>query len=152
MATNWKGYFFTIPATSGTAAQKEAYELANAFPMRLIAFESWRSKPNVREEIKAYRDDNTRNLTRITASGKKSSFEFKTMDGMKLEDKITLLSWFTSHESDAQQRKITLKYWNDEESAYKTGTFYRANTDFEVSFVDASTIYYKPATFSLIEY
>ena len=38
---------------------------------------SWKSTPNQREEIKAWRDDNTRNLYRITAKGKKSAFSFE---------------------------------------------------------------------------
>ena len=152
MANNWLGYFLTIPATSGTEAQKKAFEKAHAFPMKYIAQDSWDGNPNVREEIKAYRDDNTRNLTRITASGMKSGFSFKTLGGISLGEKIAILKWFTDNESDAHQRKITLKYWDDENSAYKTGTFYRANPKFRIEGVTETDIRYGSVEFTFAEY
>lgn len=146
MANNWKGYLFTIPG------QTEAEEKRNAFPLKYIAADSWTSAPNYREEIKAFRDDNTRDLTRVTAAGMKSSFSFKTIEGISLDEKIAILKWFTDHESDTKQRKITIKFWQDDVSEYKTATFYRSNTTFKIQGLSETDIRYGSADFSLIEY
>lgn len=60
---NFEGYLFK----SGS----------DIFPHQYINYESYSTLPNSREEIKAYRDDNTRDLTRVTASGTKSSFSLR---------------------------------------------------------------------------
>lgn len=136
----FEGYLFKA-TTSG-----------NVFPNEYIAFNTWKTTPNQREEIKAYRDENTRNLTRITASGKKSVFSFETRDNLTLADKMAIQSFFTSNESDASQRKISLTYWNDEENDYKQGEFYRPNITFQIKRVDGSDILYMKVKIELIEY
>lgn len=138
--SNWAGYF--LKATANGAI----------FPNEYINYNSWDSNPNNREEVKAYRDENTRDLTRVTAAGKKSALQFQTRDNLHLIDKIAVQTFFTSAESDASQRKISLQYWNDEENTYKTGVFYRANTHFKIKKVTADDIVYQPVTIDLIEY
>lgn len=102
------------------------------FPHQYMNLESWSSTPNQREEIKAYRDDNTRNLTRVTAAGRKSVFSFETRDGLHLSEINEIKKFFTSHESDADERKIHLEFWNEESLLYTTGYFYRPNMAFPI--------------------
>ena len=76
--SNWRGYFI------------KATETGQIFPNEYIAWESYESEPNHREEIKAYRDDNTRDLTRVTAEGTKTSLTFTTRENLHLEDKMAI--------------------------------------------------------------
>lgn len=122
------------------------------FPHKYIKLESWDSTPNQREEIKAYRDDNTRNLTRVTASGKKTVFSFATISGLTLSQKQEIQTFFTSHETDSLQRKINLTYWNDEENTYKTGAFYRPNMNFPIKKITSNDIVYGELKFEFVEY
>lgn len=122
------------------------------FPLKYIAYESWETTPNQREEIKAYRDDNTRNLTRVTAQGKKSKITFSTRDNLTLEQKIEIQNFFTSHEVSAEERKIQITFWNDEDNDYKTGYFYRPNTSFKIAHITEDNIFYKALKIELVEY
>lgn len=136
--TNFEGYLFK----SGN----------DIFPHQYINYESYSTLPNSREEIKAYRDDNTRDLTRVTASGTKSSFSFKTRPNLHLTDIEEILKFFTSHESSALERKIELTYWNNESLEYKTSNFYRADITFEIKQITDNDIIYNEAEISLVEY
>ena len=138
MATNFAGYLLKTGNVE--------------FPLKYIQYESWDTTPNQREEIKAYRDDNTRNLTRVTAAGRKSKISFTLRDNLTLEQKIEVQKFFTDHEVSADERKIQLTYWNDEENAYKTGYFYRPNMSFKISRITDTTIFYKAMKIELIEY
>jgi len=138
--SNWKGYLLKATATG------------KKFPDKYIALESYSSEPNHREEIKAYRDDNTRNLTRVTAQGTKSSISFTTRDGLHLAEKQEIQKFFTDAESIALERKIHLEYWNDESNSYRTGDFYRPDIKFEMKKISDDDIVYKAITISLIEY
>ncbi len=122
------------------------------FPHQYIALDSWDSTPNQREEIKAYRDDNTRDLTRITAQGKKSVFKFKTRNYLHLAEKQEIQNFFTSSESDPNQRRITLTIWNEEDNDYMTADFYRPNMKFEIYKISQTDIIYKEFQFELIQY
>lgn len=113
---------------------------------------TWKSTPNQREEIKAWRDDNTRDLTRITAKGKKSIFSFSTVAGMNLEQKMAFQKFFTDAEDNAEERKIHLQYWNDEDNAYKTGYFYRPNMEFTIQEYTDDDIIYDTMNFDFVEY
>lgn len=139
-ASDWKGYFFKATATN------------QIFPNEYINWASYSSSPNHREEIKAYRDENTRDLTRITAAGRKTSIQFTTRPKLHLADKIAIQTFFTSAESDADQRKINLQFWNDEENIYKTGDFYRPNLDFKIRMITDDDIIYESLTIDLVEY
>lgn len=122
------------------------------FPHKYMKLESWDSTPDQREELKAYRDDNTRNLTRITATGKKSVFSFSTRDYLHLEDKQAIQEFFTDAESSAEQRKIRLEFWNDETNDYDTGDFYRPNMNFPIYKITDDDIIYKSLKFEFVEY
>lgn len=138
----FKGYFL------------KAITADEPFPMNLIEAESWDSSPNQREQLKAERDDNTRDLFLLTAKGTKSKFSFSTMDNIHLADKIKILDYFTKHETDKLQRKIYLEYWNDEESAYKTAYFYRPDIQYKIKEVDAKNndIIYSSMKITFVEF
>jgi hypothetical protein len=139
MATNWKGYYIKTVKTG------------LIFPMKYIKEKSYSATPNQREELEAYRDDNTRNLTRVTADGMKSTFLFNTRP-LWLEDVIEIQKFFTDAEVDAKQRKIQLVYWNDETYSYKTGYFYRPNMDFKQLYATEKSIKYDSLELKFVEY
>lgn len=142
-ATDFAGYLLR----TGTLST-----MGNIFPHEYMQVDSWDSTPNQREEIKAYRDDNTRNLTRVTAEGKKSVFSFKTRKSLDLAEKIAIQTFFTSAESDATQRKIHLVYWNDEDNIYKEGDFYRPDTHFPIKRIEEDNIIYNELQLDFVEY
>ena len=122
------------------------------FPMKYIAFDKWSSTPKQREEVKAWRDDNTRELFRITASGKKSVFQFTTRENLTDKDVEAILNFFTTAETNHEQRKIQLTYWNEESRVYDTGYFYRPNMPFKIKTIRGNMIIYEALTIDLIEY
>ena len=121
------------------------------FPNRLIEISSFSSTPNIREEIKAVRDDYTRDLTRVTASGLKTSMSFTTME-LDLNELEQVLNFFTEAEVDLLQRKIQLEYWNDESLRYDEGYFYRPDITYVKKEITNDNIIYEPITIELIEY
>lgn len=121
-------------------------------PLHYIQWEGYTCTPNQREEIKAYRDENTRDLYRVTAQGMKTKLEFDTIENLRLDDKIAFLKFFTDGESDAHQRKINLEYWNDEENKYKTSDFYRPDISFDIKKITEDDIIYKSLHIALVEY
>lgn len=122
------------------------------FPHQYILLESWKTTPNQREEIRAYRDENTRNLTRVTAAGRKSVIKFTTRPNLHLSEKQAIQKFFTDNEVDADQRKIQITFWNDESNSYTTGYFYRPNMEFPIKVIKGNDIVYGSLEFSLIEY
>lgn len=126
------------------------------FPMKYIAFDKWSSTPKQREEVKAWRDDNTRELFRITAQGKKSVFQFTTRENLTDKDVEAILNFFYNAETNHEQRKIQLTYWNEEWNeegrSYDTGYFYRPNMPFKIKTIRGNTIIYEALTIDLIEY
>lgn len=151
--TLWAGYLVRSVRiyNGGTAA---AHERA-PFPLQYIQYNTYKANPNQREEIKAYRDDNTRNLTRVTASGKKSTIEFKTRK-LHLHEKMDIQSWIGEAEENTQeaheQRKIQLQYWDDEENQYKTGYFYIPNIEYTIVRITREDIIYGELTIKFVEY
>lgn len=144
MATNWEGYLLK--------ARKNSEDEWSTFPLKYINESSWKTIPNQREEIKAYRNENDRNLTRVTASGKKTAIAFQTRENLHLVDKMRIQNFFTSNESNAGQRKVHLKYWNDESNDYKEGDFYRTDIEFTIKKITDDDIIYAPVTVNLVEY
>ena len=137
---DWKGYLL------------RAVETDTILDAKFIEESSYKATPNQREEIKAYRDENTRDLTRITAIGKKSKIIFNTRDNLHLKDKIKLQEFFTDAESDHNERKVLLEFWNDEENIYKQGYFYRPDIQFTIKKIEETDIIYSKVEIHLIEY
>jgi len=151
-ASDWKGYL--LRAKNGDTYTK--------FPMKYINEASWETTPNQREEIKAYRDENSRDLHRVTAAGKKTSISFRTRPNLHLRDKIAIQKFFTDNEQSSSsasenakrksQRRITLQYWNDESNEYKTSDFYRTDIKFTIKKVTDDDIIYEEIQIELVEY
>lgn len=137
--TDWNGYFIKATKTN------------TIFPMKYIVVESYETIPCAREEIKAYRDDNTRDLYRVTADGHKTSIKF-TIRPLHLVDKKKVQKFFTDNESNAKERKIRLEYWNDELNSYETSNFYRPDITFKIKQVTKTDIKYDEFEINLIEY
>ena len=125
---------------------------SNIFPHDYMAIKSWKGSPNNRREIKAYMDDYTQNLTRIPANGLKSTFSFETMDDLNLAAIEEIKEFFDAATTNAQERKVYLEYWNQEELQYKTGYFYRPNTEFPINSISENDILHGPAFMEFIEY
>lgn len=123
-----------------------------SFPMKYLARKGYDCRPKQREELKAYRDDNTRNLTRVTATGLKSSMTLKTLGGLHDAEKREILAWFTSHESDALQRKISLYYYESDSGNYETGNFYRSNSAYTVITTTETDIIWDTIEIELVQY
>lgn len=138
--SNFKGYLLRAVRTD------------TIFPNDYILYSSWKSTPNQREEIKAYRDDNTRELYRVTAEGQKSVFQFDTIDGLSLQDKINIQNFFTSAEINTKERKVQLEFWNEENNQYSIGYFYRPNMEFTIQDISEDNITYSSLTFEFVEY
>lgn len=139
MSTPFRGYLL------------RAIDTNRIFPNKFIQFDTYSSNPKQREELKAYRDDNSRELTRVTAEGMKSKITF-TVRPLWLEEKMELQQFFYSAEADHVQRKIQLEYWDDENNTYDTGYFYRPNMEFPISHITDDNIRYKETKMELIEY
>lgn len=136
----FKGYLLKASAT-GTI-----------FPNMYIELGTWQSTPNQREYQKAYRDDNTRNLTLVEASGQKTAFAFKIRDGLHLKDVEHIRDWFYNAEIKHSQRKITVEFWDDDLLKYRTITCYQVNPKFEIQRVTKDDIIYKGRTIELVEF
>ena len=126
-----------------------------ALPNEYIKFDSYSSTPNQREEIKAYRDEVTRELFRYTAEGMKTKITFTTRQLHKSQ-KEDLLAFFTESEVNAVERKVFLIFWDDENATYKSGYFYRPNMEFKIKQIvkngNSYDIIYQELSFELIEY
>lgn len=130
----------------------KATKTDEVFPLEYIVWEGYKSTPNQREEIKAYRDENSRNLHRITAKGKKTRIDFTIRHNLHLADKKKIQKWFTDAESVSAERKINLEYWNDEDNKYETGDFYRPDIEFTIKEVLENDLIYKELPITLVEY
>lgn len=117
--SNWAGYLLAKP--DGTV-----------FPHNLIKLETYDVLPNIREEIRAWRDDYTRNLHRITADGTKTKIMFETVDNLDINEAFAIMNFFYSGESDHLQRQVTIRYWDPEYFHYETGVFYRPDIQFKI--------------------
>lgn len=148
---------------AATSAEQTAYAGTNrlktfnntvylSFPMRFVAFNGVHIEPNVREEIKAIRDENTRRLTRVTADGMKTSISIDILGGLHNEDRKTVIGWFTAHETSAKERKVPLLYYDMDADTYETGDFYRANATWDWLYQTDNDIIWDAFTIELVEY
>ena len=143
MATNFKGYLI-----------KSAEVDDLIFPEKYISLESYESTPDQREEVEAYRDDYTRDLTRVTADGMKSKVEFSLLDGLTLEQKMEVQDFFNKSMVDEKERKVHIEYWDDEKNEYKPAYFYYPDIKYQIIRIDKekNTLIYKAIKYTLIEY
>lgn len=118
---------------------------------KYIQLDTYKSTPNQREEIDAYRDDNTRALYRETADGMKTAISFTSMP-VDLAGKMAIQSFFNNATVIAKERKVYLTYWNDEDNQYESSYFYIANYYFKIIRITEDNIFYEAIDFDLVEY
>ena len=142
MATNWLGYYF------------KSVKTGQIFPSKYIQHDTFKQTPSQMEEVKAYRDDNSRDLHRFTAEGHKTVWYFKTPKHLHLADMIAIQNFFINGEeaTDHDEQKIQLKYWNQKALDYKTGWFYRPNLDYVTNHISDTDIVFDEQQIDLIEY
>lgn len=121
-------------------------------PLKYLAYDDYTATPNQRSEVSAYRDLNNL-LHRDTSPNTKTKIEFNTRP-LWLAEKIELQSVFAAGLINKRERKYTVTYWNDEDNAYKTGTFYMPDAEYKPIRVDEKNknILYNKIRFALIEY
>lgn len=122
------------------------------FPHQYIAFEQYEATPNIREELKATRNDNTRELFRVTAAGKKNTIKFTTRDGLHLNEVEAIKNFFNANTVNADQRAVSLNYWNTEDLVYKSSIFYIPNVRYPIRKITSNDIIYNAIIFEFIEY
>ena len=129
----------------------------NIFPHKYIELGSYDVTPDQREEIKAERDDNTRDLIRVTADGMKTAIHFKTRDNLTLAEVTEIRNFFYNNESNHKERKIALTFWNPDpynaaQPDYDNGQFYRPNLKFPIKRIEGNNIIHGALEIDLIEY
>ena len=122
----------------------------DVLPMNLISAESYSATPNQRMESKAARAV-TGVLNRTTCSHMATKIEIETIP-MTNRDLTGLMSLIASHFTDSLQRKINLKYYDNETDNYKTGTFYMPDVQYKILRIDGNIIYYDSIRLAFIEY
>lgn len=138
--SEWKGYLIKAIATD-TILNGE-----------LLKVSSYKVTPDQREELEAYRDDNSRDLTRITAEGTKTKITFETLDELSFSEFEELKDFFYNAESDHLQRKIELEFFDTELLEYKQGFFYRTDPEHTIKQYDERTCLFTGYTITLVEY
>ena len=121
------------------------------FPHEYICWDEWETDDDQREYIKAYRDDNTRDIFLIQAQGQKTAIQFKLRDNLRLADIRKINKWFSDGEIDHDIRSITIKYWNSVLTKYDTITCYQANPKFKIKKITDTDIIYRGRTVDLVE-
>ena len=122
------------------------------FPLKYVQFESYKVTPNQRMESSANRAA-TGLLVRTTVAHTASKIDLNTPPITNVEANAihTLL---TNAYTDAQQRKLDIRYYDPSSDSYKTGTVYVPDIDYEIQRVDVTkkVIYYNPVRIAFIEY
>lgn len=120
------------------------------FPMKYIIASTYKSTPNQRTELKAY--TNAKNeLKRQTASRYRSKVEFETPP-LFLDELAEIRGIINEALIDEKERKLNVKYWNDEYLRYETMTCYMPDIDYTIKEETSGTLLYEPLRLAFIEY
>lgn len=114
------------------------------FPTELIALETWGSKPDQRTDEDSYTNGNGE-LVRNILPHTRTSLYFETIDGLHLDEKIEIQSFF-------DRNNTVCEYWNDEVNDYKQGKFYVADPEFPIKNITDTDIIYGKIKFEIIQY
>lgn len=121
-------------------------------PYRFIKAESYKCYPDQRMEASAERVS-TGKLHRQTCSHTATKIEFETKS-MWNTDMQAFTSLFDSNWTNAQERKISVTYYDTWTNSHKTGEFYVPDMEMDILRVDSvnNRILYGPMRIALIEY
>lgn len=122
------------------------------FPHDYIKLSTWETTPNQREELKAYREENSRNLHRFTADGEKSTIKFELREKLHLADIEIIDAFFKNAEISGKERKIEVEFWDDDLHMYRSIVCYQVNPKFKIIRIEDDDIIYDSRTIELIEY
>jgi len=128
----------------------KAVKNGKKFPNKYIQMDSWDADPKQIEYIKAERDDNTRDMIKVAASGRKSTFRFSSKAGLTLADREVIKSFFTDNQIN-DEGDIKLEYWDDKNLKYREGTFYQPNMNFKIKKITDDDVIYNSLNFEFIE-
>lgn len=137
-AANFSGWLIKFPKTNAL------------FPHALIDKDTYSSTPLQRTELKAYRD-NDNLLHRVTSPNYKSKVEFSTI-ALDLAQLQTIRNVLNAAMDNSKERKLQVRYWDDELLNYRTMTAYVTDTTYPVSVISNTNIKYKAIKFTFIEY
>lgn len=120
------------------------------FPMNYILENSYKTKPNQRQDLNPYRDASGL-LHRNVVAHQPSTVEFqlrKPTNAMVSAVNALLNNAFTN----SAERKLTMTYYVPESDDYQTGEFYVPNPEYHIHHINGDTIYYNHFTLEFIEY
>ena len=119
-------------------------------PLKHISYESYKVTPDQMLDLDSYRAE-TGVLIRNVLSHTATKVEFNTPYITSAQWQ-TVLTIIKSGYTDASARKLKLKYYDPETDAYKTGTFYRPDIEYNIRNVDGNMINYNQIRVAFIEY
>jgi hypothetical protein len=124
----------------------------STFPLKYIYKESYKVTPNRVQDLDPKRVE-TGVLYRNALSHTVTTIQFQTKP-MWNSDMSSLMSFIRSSYSNASEKKVTVNYYSPDINAYKTGTFYVPDIEFEINMIDTSKnkILYNSTTIEFIEY
>ena len=121
-------------------------------PLKYMRAETYTVTPNQRMEWSAERDVNGY-LHRVTVENQPPKIEFST-PLMTNSDIATLNAIFSAAYSAADERKLTVKYYDPETDSYKTHDCYMPDVHYSIRNVDAANnvINYEELRYAFIGY
>lgn len=155
--SDFDGWLIATPANANDISRDLGIVTLNGVKMQILPHKyikenTYYITPDQREEVEAWRDDYTRELYRITATGRKSVFNFTTRDNLWLKQVDELQNFFLEHETNATERKITLYFWNTETMSYDHGDFYRPNMPFPIKKITRTNMQFGELKLDFVEY
>lgn len=122
------------------------------FPLKMIKSESYKVTPDQRMEASASRST-TGVLVRQTVAHTSSKIDFNTV-ALTNKDANTINTLLSNAYTNAQERKLDIRYYNPTTDSYATGTFYVPDIDYNITRIDlaTNTVYYDSVRIAFIEY
>ena len=121
------------------------------FPETYIQWDSYKCKPNQRQDMDSYTDADgitQRNALEHT----KTDIQFTTR-GLRETDVAIIMSSLTSNYTNYNERDAQCEYYDPENMTYKTGHFYLdPSLEFSIQDVTGGVMRYKPISFHFVEY
>ncbi len=137
MKSDYRGYLVKFGGT----------QMPNSF------FNAYKSTPNQRTEMEAWRD-NTNYLQRVTSPNFKTTLNL-SVRSLTAEERDLFEAIKSNGLLDRDQRKYQVEYWNLEELCYTSGEFYIPDTEYEIPHIsdnEAGEMFYAEFTLEMIQY
>ena len=134
----YNGYLLKIGGSNGTV-----------IPLSYIKEQSYQETPNQRLDRWARRNNKGR-LIRKVVSNQPSKIVFQTVP-LTNTQLSALMGIIKSHWSSSE-RKVPIEFYNRENDAYKTESFYMPDITYTIDHIAWNTIYYQSVEFHFIGY